>query len=83
LEQAIENSFDSLEACRIELVTAATTEFGNGWAWLVLDAGAAQVEADYVQAATMVRRREHDDPNLRSCTAGTRMTGPRHGRMRR
>jgi Fe-Mn family superoxide dismutase len=43
LKQRIEASFGTLEACRKELATAATTQFGNGWAWLVLDAGKLKV----------------------------------------
>lgn len=37
LREKIESSFGSLEACKKELITAATTQFGSGWAWLVLD----------------------------------------------
>lgn len=37
LQEKIEASFGSLEACRKELATAATTQFGSGWAWLVKD----------------------------------------------
>jgi Fe-Mn family superoxide dismutase len=37
LRQRIDASFGSLDACRKELATAATTQFGSGWAWLVLD----------------------------------------------
>jgi Fe-Mn family superoxide dismutase len=37
LKQKIAASFGSLDACRKELATAATTQFGSGWAWLVLD----------------------------------------------
>lgn len=37
LKQKIEASFGSVEACRKELTAAATTQFGSGWAWLVLD----------------------------------------------
>ncbi len=37
LKQKIEVSFGSVDACKKELVTAATTQFGSGWAWLVLD----------------------------------------------
>lgn len=33
----IEASFKTLDACKKELATAATTQFGSGWAWLVLD----------------------------------------------
>ena len=37
LKQRIEASFGNLDACKKELATAATTQFGSGWAWLVLD----------------------------------------------
>lgn len=37
LKKKIEASFGTLDACKKELVTAATTQFGSGWAWLVLD----------------------------------------------
>ena len=37
LKKKIETSFGSVDACKKELVTAATTQFGSGWAWLVLD----------------------------------------------
>jgi Fe-Mn family superoxide dismutase len=37
LREAIETSFASVEACKLELVAAATTKIGSGWAWLVLD----------------------------------------------
>jgi len=43
LMQKIEASFDSLEACKKELATAATTQLGSGWAWLVLEAGKLKV----------------------------------------
>jgi superoxide dismutase, Fe-Mn family len=36
LKQMIEASFGSIEACRQALVQAAVTQFGTGWAWLVL-----------------------------------------------
>ncbi|MDF3881277.1 superoxide dismutase, partial [Cupriavidus basilensis] len=36
LRQRIEASFGSIEACKRELATAATTQFGSGWAWLVV-----------------------------------------------
>jgi Fe-Mn family superoxide dismutase len=38
LKQRIEVSFGSVDACKKELATAATTQFGSGWAWLVVDA---------------------------------------------
>jgi Fe-Mn family superoxide dismutase len=37
LKQKIEASFGSVDACKKELANAATTQFGSGWAWLVLD----------------------------------------------
>ncbi len=33
LKQKIEASFDTVDACKKELTTAATTQFGSGWAW--------------------------------------------------
>jgi Fe-Mn family superoxide dismutase len=39
LKQKIEADFGSLEACKKELTGAATSQFGSGWAWLVLDGG--------------------------------------------
>ena len=46
LKQKIEASFGSLEACKKELATAATTQFGSGWAWLVLDGDKLKVVED-------------------------------------
>ncbi len=43
LKQEIEASFGTLDACKKELATAATSQFGSGWAWLVLDAGKLKV----------------------------------------
>jgi Fe-Mn family superoxide dismutase len=43
LKTMIEAAFGDLAACRKELATAATTQFGSGWAWLVLDAGKLKV----------------------------------------
>ena len=37
LKKKIEASFGTVDACKKELVAAATTQFGSGWAWLVLD----------------------------------------------
>jgi Fe-Mn family superoxide dismutase len=37
LKEKISSSFGSLDACKKELATAATTQFGSGWAWLVQD----------------------------------------------
>jgi Fe-Mn family superoxide dismutase len=43
LKQKIEASFGSLDACKKELATAATTQFGSGWAWLVKDGDSLKV----------------------------------------
>jgi Fe-Mn family superoxide dismutase len=43
LKQKIEASFGSLEACKKELADAAVTQFGSGWAWLLLDSGRFKV----------------------------------------
>ena len=43
LKQLIDASFGDVDACKKELATAATTQFGSGWAWLVLDAGKLKV----------------------------------------
>lgn len=43
LKQKIEASFGSVEACKKELATAATTQFGSGWAWLTQDGDKLQV----------------------------------------
>ncbi len=37
LKRKIEASFGSVEACKKELAGAAVSQFGSGWAWLVLD----------------------------------------------
>jgi Fe-Mn family superoxide dismutase len=37
LKKRMEVSFGSVEACKKEMASAATTQFGSGWAWLVLD----------------------------------------------
>ncbi len=37
LKQKIEAAFGNVDACKKELAAAATTQFGSGWAWLVLD----------------------------------------------
>ncbi|MBV5306912.1 MAG: superoxide dismutase [Desulfobulbaceae bacterium] len=37
LKQKIEAAFGTVDACKMELVKAATTQFGSGWAWLVQD----------------------------------------------
>jgi Fe-Mn family superoxide dismutase len=43
LKQKIEASFGAVDACKKELSTAATTQFGSGWAWLVSDNGKLKV----------------------------------------
>ncbi len=43
LKQRIEASFGSLDACKKELATAATAQFGSGWAWLVQEADKLKV----------------------------------------
>lgn len=37
LKQKIEASFGSVDACKKEFAQAAVTQFGSGWAWLVVD----------------------------------------------
>jgi Fe-Mn family superoxide dismutase len=37
LKQKIEASFGSIDTCKKEFAQAAVTQFGSGWAWLVLD----------------------------------------------
>jgi len=39
LKAKIDAAFGGVDACRKELVAAATTQFGSGWAWLVQDGG--------------------------------------------
>jgi Fe-Mn family superoxide dismutase len=39
LRQKIDASFGSTQSLIKELLAAATTQFGSGWAWLVLDGG--------------------------------------------
>jgi Fe-Mn family superoxide dismutase len=43
LKQKIEASFESVDACKKELASAAVSQFGSGWVWLVLDGGALKV----------------------------------------
>jgi Fe-Mn family superoxide dismutase len=43
LKEKIEASFGSVEACKMEMATAAAKQFGSGWVWLVLDAGMLKV----------------------------------------
>jgi len=37
LKKKMEASFGSVDACKKEFTSAAATQFGSGWAWLVLD----------------------------------------------
>src|SRR5579863_6429867 len=37
LKTHVDSAFGSFDALKEELSTAATTQFGSGWAWLVLD----------------------------------------------
>jgi Fe-Mn family superoxide dismutase len=43
LMDAINSAFGSGEACKEKFVTAATTRFGSGWAWLVVKDGKLDV----------------------------------------
>jgi superoxide dismutase, Fe-Mn family len=43
LKQKIEESFDSVDACKKELSSSAVAQFGSGWAWLVLEGGKLKV----------------------------------------
>jgi len=37
LKQKIEAAFGSVDACKKELANAAVSQFGSGWAWLVIE----------------------------------------------
>jgi len=43
LKVRVDSTFGDLEALKEKLVTAATTQFGSGWAWLVLDGAKLRV----------------------------------------
>lgn len=43
LADKIKADFGSFEQCKTELSNAAATQFGSGWAWLVLDNGTLKV----------------------------------------
>lgn len=76
---AIDASFGSYDNFRKEFVTAANTQFGSGWAWLVQDkAGALKVvktgNADVPVTDGLVRS---DQPHPTPCRHRER----RHGRV--
>ena len=43
LKKEIEASFGSMDVCKKELMTVATTQFGSDWAWLVMDGNKLKV----------------------------------------
>jgi len=43
LKQSLELSFSSVDACKKELASVAVSQFGSGWAWLVLQEGKLKV----------------------------------------
>jgi Fe-Mn family superoxide dismutase len=43
LKEKMEAAFGSVEACKKALSDAALTQFGSGWAWLVMDGGVLKV----------------------------------------
>jgi Fe-Mn family superoxide dismutase len=43
LAKALDEAFGSLDAFKKEFTQAAVTQFGSGWAWLVLDSGALKI----------------------------------------
>lgn len=43
LAAAVDAAFGSFEAFKTEFSQAAVTQFGSGWAWLVLDGGALKI----------------------------------------
>ena len=43
LKQKIESSFGNLDSCKKELAAAAMTQFGSGWAWLVINGDKLEV----------------------------------------
>jgi Fe-Mn family superoxide dismutase len=44
LKHKIEEAFGSVDACKKELSTAAVSQFGSGWAWLVLDSSSGKLK---------------------------------------
>jgi Fe-Mn family superoxide dismutase len=43
LKQRIESYFGSVDVCKKELASAAVSQFGSGWVWLVLEGGSLKV----------------------------------------
>lgn len=43
LKKKIESSFGNLDSCKKELANAAMTQFGSGWAWLVMNGDKLEV----------------------------------------
>ena len=43
LKRKMQASFGSVEACKKELASAAVSQFGSGWSWLVLEGGKLKV----------------------------------------
>ena len=43
LKSKIEAAFGSVDACKKELASTAVSQFGSGWAWLVLEGGVLKV----------------------------------------
>jgi len=43
LKARMESAFGSVDACKKELANMAVSQFGSGWAWLVLDGGSLRV----------------------------------------
>jgi Fe-Mn family superoxide dismutase len=43
IKQKIEASFDSIDACKKEIASVAVSQFGSGWAWLVIESGKLKV----------------------------------------
>jgi superoxide dismutase, Fe-Mn family len=43
LKQKMEEAFGSVDACKEELADSAITQFGSGWAWLVLEGSKLRV----------------------------------------
>jgi len=58
LKQMIDASFGSVEACKQALTEAASTHFGSGWAWLVLDG----------KKVSVVKTGDADNPLTRGMT---------------